>query len=595
MRCSRRIAPTACSSNTLSRVTQCSWLASPYAIAISIIVVLNAIIGFAQERKAERALAALKLLGAPTARVIRSREHLRIASRELVPGDLVELAEGDRVPADARLFETEDLVVDEAALTGESVPVDKLELGDLAVDTPLAQRTNMVFSGTHVVRGRAKAFLAGPPLLKAATGEIATDEELAALRAFVERSRDVPEDSDATRLLELDEAFHLTLARYSRNDEFVRALESVNARIHFVRWIDMQNGRQDRSIALGVAENMIQAHPNLGGIFSVNDGGAMGVLAAIEGSGRFVAALLTTLLTARTASAETMTLMWDANPEPEVVGYVVHVGTQSGSYTQHIDVGLQVTWVFPGAAAGQRYCFTVSAYAMGPLEGPNSAEVCGYSNTPPTLVNPGNQASVAGEPATLQLSGSDPDGTPVTYGATGLPPGLTLMASTGFISGTPTASGSYNVTASVSDGVLTTSRAFTWSVNGRDSAAPVVTITTPTAAATRRRSSARPTAFWRTSDAQLMLFWSFEHLDWISPRLVLFITGGHAHSRIFSEHAFKKASEPKELYIVPGAGHVDRARGAGGRSGSVPRPGRAGPRSPPRRARGRPPTVRRGR
>ena len=65
------------------------------------------------------------------------------------------------------------------------------------------------------------------------------------------------------------------------------------------------------------------------------------------------------------------------------------------------------------------------------------------------------------------------------------------------------------------------------------------------------------TAFWRTSDAQMMLFWSFEHLDWISPRPVLFITGDHAHSRIFSEHAFKKASEPKELYIVPGAGHVD--------------------------------------
>ena len=62
--------------------------------------------------------------------------------------------------------------------------------------------------------------------------------------AFVERSRDVPEDSEATRLLELDEAFHLMLARYSRNEEFVRALESVNARIHFVRWIDMQQGRR---------------------------------------------------------------------------------------------------------------------------------------------------------------------------------------------------------------------------------------------------------------------------------------------------------------------------------------------------------------
>src|SRR5205823_6889948 len=66
------------------------------------------------------------------------------------------------------------------------------------------------------------------------------------------------------------------------------------------------------------------------------------------------------------------------------------------------------------------------------------------------------------------------------------------------------------------------------------------------------------TAMSRTSDAPLILFdWSFEHLDWISPRPVLFITGDHAHSRIFSEHAFKRASEPKELYIVPDAGHVD--------------------------------------
>jgi fermentation-respiration switch protein FrsA (DUF1100 family) len=65
------------------------------------------------------------------------------------------------------------------------------------------------------------------------------------------------------------------------------------------------------------------------------------------------------------------------------------------------------------------------------------------------------------------------------------------------------------------------------------------------------------TAISRTSGAPMTLFWSFEHLGWISPHPVLFITGDHAHSRIFSEQAFKKASEPKELYIVPGAGHVD--------------------------------------
>ena len=65
------------------------------------------------------------------------------------------------------------------------------------------------------------------------------------------------------------------------------------------------------------------------------------------------------------------------------------------------------------------------------------------------------------------------------------------------------------------------------------------------------------TATSRTSSAPMSLFWSFEHLDWISPRPVLFITGDKAHSRMFSERAYKMASEPKELYIVPGAGHVD--------------------------------------
>jgi fermentation-respiration switch protein FrsA (DUF1100 family) len=65
------------------------------------------------------------------------------------------------------------------------------------------------------------------------------------------------------------------------------------------------------------------------------------------------------------------------------------------------------------------------------------------------------------------------------------------------------------------------------------------------------------TAMTRTSGAPMMLFSAFEHLDWISPRPVLFITGDRAHSRIFSEHAFARASQPKELYIVPGAGHVD--------------------------------------
>jgi DNA-binding GntR family transcriptional regulator len=74
--------------------------------------------------------------------------------------------------------------------------------------------------------------------------ERATDEQLDALLAEVEASRDVPEDTDAVRLLALDEQFHVSLARLTGNDEFVRSLESVNGRIHFVRWIDMRQGRR---------------------------------------------------------------------------------------------------------------------------------------------------------------------------------------------------------------------------------------------------------------------------------------------------------------------------------------------------------------
>ncbi|MCK6535944.1 MAG: cation-translocating P-type ATPase [Polyangiaceae bacterium] len=129
------------------------------AIAIGIIVVVNAAVGFAQQRKAEQALRALRQLGAPAARVLRAGAMQRVPAHSLVVGDVIEIAEGDRVPADARLFETSDTVVDESALTGESVPVDKLEAGLLAPSTPLAERANMVFYGSHVVRGRARALV----------------------------------------------------------------------------------------------------------------------------------------------------------------------------------------------------------------------------------------------------------------------------------------------------------------------------------------------------------------------------------------------------------------------------------------------------
>src|SRR5512136_2237413 len=95
------------------------------ASAIMVIVILNAVLGIIQERRAEEALAALKKLAAPEARVLRDGHRRTISSRELVPGDILFLEAGNHVPADVRLLEAVNLQVDEAALTGESNPVQK--------------------------------------------------------------------------------------------------------------------------------------------------------------------------------------------------------------------------------------------------------------------------------------------------------------------------------------------------------------------------------------------------------------------------------------------------------------------------------------
>src|SRR5689334_1379026 len=197
-------------------------------------------------------------------------------------------------------------------------------------------------------------------------------------------------------------------------------------------------------------------------------------------------ALLTTVVVAGSARADTINLAWNPVSDTTVVGYMVHVGTQSGSYTQHLDVGLTSAYGWSSATAGQRYCFAVSAYIASHLEGPKSNEVCGYSNAPPVLTNPGNRSSVVGQATSLQLQATDPDGQPVSYVASGMPPGLSLMVGTGFISGTPTTVGAYNVTATASDGVLKSSQAFTWTITAStgDTSSPTVTITAPTSAST---------------------------------------------------------------------------------------------------------------
>ncbi len=129
------------------------------AVVIGVIVLFAILLGFVQEFRAERALEALREMAAPSATVIRGGRELSIPARELVPGDLILLGVGDRVPADARLIEAANLRAMEGALTGESVAVDKSvdRLDD--ADSALGDRTDLVYSGTDIAYGRGRAIV----------------------------------------------------------------------------------------------------------------------------------------------------------------------------------------------------------------------------------------------------------------------------------------------------------------------------------------------------------------------------------------------------------------------------------------------------
>lgn len=127
------------------------------AIAIFAIVILNAAFGFAQEYRAEKAMQALRRLAAPFVKVLRGGRLQQLAAAELVPGDVILLEAGNAVAADCRLLEAADLQADEAALTGESAPVEKSTAPLLMPDVPLAERCNMAYLGTIVTHGRGTA------------------------------------------------------------------------------------------------------------------------------------------------------------------------------------------------------------------------------------------------------------------------------------------------------------------------------------------------------------------------------------------------------------------------------------------------------
>ena len=145
------------------------------ALIILVILVANAIIGMVQESKAEKSLDALERMAAPRCKVVRDGERRIIESRELVPGDIVEIETGDSIPADLRLTEAINLKVQEAALTGESVPVEK-STDSIEGDASIGDRVNMAFASCSVTYGRGRGIVV-------ATG---TDSEMGKIAAMIE-------------------------------------------------------------------------------------------------------------------------------------------------------------------------------------------------------------------------------------------------------------------------------------------------------------------------------------------------------------------------------------------------------------------------
>jgi Ca2+-transporting ATPase len=126
------------------------------ALTIATIVVINAVIGFVQEYRSEKALEAMKQLSAPNATVLRDGKEDIVPAKNVVPGDILLLETGDRIAADARLLDVVELRTDEAVLTGESTPVTK-GVGVVGENEAIGDRKNMIFTATHIVYGRGKA------------------------------------------------------------------------------------------------------------------------------------------------------------------------------------------------------------------------------------------------------------------------------------------------------------------------------------------------------------------------------------------------------------------------------------------------------
>ena len=192
---------------------------------------------------------------------------------------------------------------------------------------------------------------------------------------------------------------------------------------------------------------------------------------------------------ASSARAGTVTLAWTPSPDVTVTGYAVLYGTAPGVYSQFVYVGNQTTALITGLGQGPTYYFVAVAYSMNGTQSLASNEVSASAiNSAPQVTSPGDQANFTGDTVALQIAASDPDGDPITYSATGLPPGLTIDANSGMITGflPHNAAGQYPVTVTVSDGAAPDDRGLQL---GRDVREP----SARARAARRRRDDDRAT------------------------------------------------------------------------------------------------------
>ena len=176
--------------------------------------------------------------------------------------------------------------------------------------------------------------------------------------------------------------------------------------------------------------------------------------------------------------AQGATATWDRNTEPDVAGYKLSYGTQPGVHTVTIDVRNVTTYVF-NPPPGQRYYVVVQAYNLTGALSEKSAEMIldlASANRAPTMIQPANQSSLLNASVLMALSASDPDGNPLAFSANGLPPGVSINPASGLISGLALAKGTYAVSVTVSDGALTATKVFTWTIVDNVSAPIVVDV-----------------------------------------------------------------------------------------------------------------------